>query len=122
MGLAVLVEGSAMEAPLLREIESSALVLVRQDPLDLLPALLARARLAVTNDSAPLHYAAALGVPALYFAQREKLTHSHPSSPSCWALYDDGENDVGRISVGQALGALREMARRGVVDLAGASE
>lgn len=117
MGLAVLAEGSAMEAPLLREIGSSAPVLVRQDPLDLLPALLARARLTVTNDSAPLHYAAALGVPALYFAQREKLTHSHPSSPSCWALYDDQENDVGRISVGQALGAVREMARRGVVDV-----
>lgn len=118
MGLAVLVEGSAVEAPLLREIGSSAPVLVRQDPLDLFAALLARARLAVTNDSAPLHYAAALGVPALYFAQHEKLTHSHPSSPSCWALYDDVENDVGRISVGQALGAVREMARRGVVDLA----
>jgi ADP-heptose:LPS heptosyltransferase len=122
MGLAVLVEGSAGEAPLLREIGSSAPVLVRQDPLDLLPALLARARLVVTNDSAPLHYAAALGVPGLYFAQREKLTHSHPSSPSCWALYDDQENDVARISVGQALGALRAMARRGVVELAGASE
>jgi ADP-heptose:LPS heptosyltransferase len=118
MGLAVLAEGSAGEAPLLREIGASAPVLVRQDPLDLLPALLARARLTVTNDSAPLHYAAALGVPALYFAQHEKLTHSHPSSPSCWALYDDVENDVTRISAGQALGAVREMVRCGVVDLA----
>ena len=63
----------------------------------------------VTNDSAPLHFAAALGAPALYFSQREKLAHSHPRSPRCWALYDDLENDLERISVEQALGAIREM-------------
>jgi ADP-heptose:LPS heptosyltransferase len=121
LGLAVLVEGSAEEGPVLREIEVAVgegegrSVLVRQDPLDVFAALIARARVVVTNDSAPLHFADALGAPALYFAQREKLVHSHPRSPRCWALYDDLENDLSRISVEQALGAIREMERRGVM-------
>ncbi len=118
MGLAVLLEGSPEEASLLQRIAELAdhpSVLAAQDPLALFPAVLARARLLVGNDSAPLHFAAALGVPALYFAQREKLVHSHPGSPACWALYDDRENDPTRITVEQGLGALREMVRRGVV-------
>ena len=85
------------------------------DPLEVFAALLARARLLVANDSAPLHYAAALGVPALYFAQREKLVHSHPRS-ECWALYDGRENDLESITTAQALGAVREMVRQGVVN------
>jgi ADP-heptose:LPS heptosyltransferase len=117
LGLAVLVEGSPEEAPLLCEVEAAVAgeggqIYVRQDPLDVFAALVARARLAVTNDSAPLHFAAALGVPALYFAQREKLVHSRPASPACRALYDDVENDLGRISVEQALGAIREILTR----------
>jgi hypothetical protein len=123
LGLAVLVEGSAEESPLLREVEAALApghgsILVCSDPLDVFAALLARARLVVTNDSAPLHFAAALGVPALYFAQREKLLHSRPASPACWQLFDGRENDLGRISVEQALGAIREMERQGVIDLA----
>ncbi|MFY9826251.1 MAG: glycosyltransferase family 9 protein, partial [Thermoanaerobaculia bacterium] len=127
-GPAILVEGSADETPILREIEADITaataaaggvgrspILICQDPLDVFAALLARARLLVTNDSAPLHFAAALGVPVLYLAQREKLAHSHPRSPGCWALYDDLENDLGRISVEQVLGAVRDMVRRGVV-------
>lgn len=118
LGFAVLVEGSAEEAPLLRETAAAAAhpsVLACQDPLEVFAALVARARLLVGNDSSPLHYADALGAPALYFAQREKLIHSHPRSASCWALYDDLENDLERISVEQALGAVREMVRRGVI-------
>jgi ADP-heptose:LPS heptosyltransferase len=118
MGLAVLLEGSAEEAPLLRETAALAdhpSVLACPDPLALFPAVLARARLLIGNDSAPLHFAAALGVPALYFAQREKLVHSHPGSTDCWALYDDLENDPTNITTEQALGAVREMVRRGVV-------
>ena len=101
-GLAVLLEGSAEEAPLLREIAGAAghpSVLACPDPLALFPAVLARARLLIANDSAPLHFAAALGVPALYFAQREKLVHSHPGGADCWALYDDLENDPAHITV-----------------------
>lgn len=117
LDLGVLIEGSPQEAPLLREIEAALgaghrSIHVRQDPLDVFAALLARARLAVSNDSAPLHYAAALGLPALYFAQREKLVHSRPASPSCIALYDALENDLTRISVEQALGAVREILTR----------
>ncbi len=118
LGLAVLLEGSAEEAPLLREIAGRAghpSVLACPDPLAVFPAVLARARLLISNDSAPLHFAAALGVPALYFAQREKLVHSHPGSADCWALYDDLENDPTNITSDQALGAVREMLRRGVV-------
>ena len=77
--------------------------------------MLARARLLISNDSAPVHFAAALGVPTLYFAQREKLVHSHPGSANGWALYDDLENDLTHITSDQALGAVREMIRRGVV-------
>ncbi len=121
-GLAILVEGSAAEAHLLRDVEAAVgegghRILVRRDPLDVLAALVARARLVVTNDSAPLHFADALGVPALYFAQREKLVHSRPASPRCRPLYDRLENDLRRISVAEALGAIREMARQGDIDL-----
>jgi len=117
LDLGVLIEGSPEEAPLLREIEAALgagypSTHVRQDPLDVLAALLARASLAVSNDSSPLHFAAALGVPALYFAQREKLVHSRPASPSCVALYNIPENDLTRISVEQALGAIRELTRQ----------
>jgi ADP-heptose:LPS heptosyltransferase len=118
LGLAVLLEGSAEEAPLLREIADAAahpLVLAGQAPLAVFPAVLARARLLISNDSAPLHFAAALGIPALYFAQREKLVHSHPGSASCWALYDEVENNLTHVTSEQALGAVREMVRRGVV-------
>jgi ADP-heptose:LPS heptosyltransferase len=122
IGLGVLIEGSPEEASLLREIESALgaghpSIHVRQDPLDVFSALMARARLAVSNDSAPLHFAAALGVSALYFAQREKLVHSRPASEGCVALYDTVENDLSRISVAQALEAVREMGRRGAIDL-----
>ncbi len=116
-GLAVLIEGSPEEAPLLREVEAAVgegcrNLHFRQDPLDVFAALVARARLVVTNDSAPLHFAAALGVPTLYFAQREKLVHSQPASARCVALYDALENDLGRISVERALAAAREILTR----------
>ncbi len=114
LGLGVLVEGSPDEALLLREVEAALpagqrAIHVCQDPLDVFAALVARARLVVSNDSASLHCAAALGVPALYFAQREKLVHSRPASPACRALWDAAENDLRRIPVERALGAIREM-------------
>jgi ADP-heptose:LPS heptosyltransferase len=85
---------------------------VRQDPLDVFAALVARAHLVVSNDSAPLHFAAALGVPALYFAQREKLVHSRPAGASCVALYDVLENALRHVSVERALAAAREILTR----------
>ena len=123
LGLAVLIEGSPDETALLREVAAAAAasagglpIAVCQDPLDVLAALLERARLLVGNDSGPLHLAAALGVPSLYFSPHEKLAHSHPeSTAACWALYDDQANDLRRITVGQALGALREMRRTGSI-------
>ena len=133
MRLAVLIEGSPGEAPLLREVaaalaelpapaEAAAAaggerppIVVCQDPLGVFAALLERARLLIGNDSGPLHMAAALGVPSLYFAAREKLAHSHPEGAASWALFDEQANDARRISVAQALGALREMRRQGIL-------
>ncbi|HXO42589.1 MAG TPA: glycosyltransferase family 9 protein [Thermoanaerobaculia bacterium] len=136
MRLAVLIEGSPGEAPLLREVlaEATALaevaaraepvgtaggerppIVVCQDPLDVFAALLERARVLIGNDSGPLHLAAALGVPSLYFAAREKLAHSHPEGTVSWALFDELTNDPRCITVAQALGALREMRRQGIL-------
>jgi ADP-heptose:LPS heptosyltransferase len=131
--LAVVIEGSPAETPLLREVAAALAeaappaetavvaggepppIVVCQDPLDVFAALLERARVLIGNDSGPLHMAAALGVPSLYFAAREKLAHSHPEGTVSWALFDELANDPRRISVAQALGALREMRRRGVL-------
>jgi ADP-heptose:LPS heptosyltransferase len=95
--------------------ERRSRILICQDPLDVFAALLERARVLIGNDSGPLHLAAALGVPSLYFAPREKLAHSHPQGAPSWALYDELANDPRRISIAQVLGALREMRRRGVI-------
>ncbi|HEV3074093.1 MAG TPA: glycosyltransferase family 9 protein [Thermoanaerobaculia bacterium] len=123
MRLAVLIEGSPGEAPLLREVAETVRaaagdpppIVVCQDPLDVFAALLERAPVLIGNDSGPLHLAAALGVPSLYFAARERLAHSHPEGTVSWALFDELANDPRRISVEQALGALREMRRQGVL-------
>jgi ADP-heptose:LPS heptosyltransferase len=114
LGLRVLVEGSPAEEPLLARIAGAAAdprVLAAADPLPVFAALLERARLLVANDSAPIHLAEAAGTPCLYFAQREKLVHSHPAGGRCWALYDEVENDPRRITVGQALGAIRNLLK-----------
>lgn len=133
MRLAVLIEGSPGETSLLQEVAAALAeltapadaagtaggerppVVVCQDPLDVFAALLERARVLIGNDSGPLHMAAALGVPSLYFAAREKLAHSHPEGTTSWALFDELANDPRRISVAQALGALREMRRQGIL-------
>lgn len=116
-GLSVLVEGAPADEPLLREVAERAghpRVRTATDPLGVLAALLERARLLVSNDSAPIHVAEAAGTPTLYFAHREKLVHSHPAGGVCWALYDEERNRPADISVEQALGAVREMSRRGI--------
>lgn len=113
LGLHVLIEGSPAEEPLLAEVAARAgggagrRIVAAADPLDVFAALLARARLLVANDSAPIHLAEAAGTPTVYFAQREKLLHSHPAGGACWAVFDEVDNDVRRISTGQALGAVR---------------
>lgn len=112
-GLHVLVEGSPAEAPLLAKVAARAgaasgrRILAAADPLDVLAALLERARLLVSNDSAPIHLAEPAGTPCLYFAQREKLIHSHPANARCLALYDEVENDLRRLTVAQAWAAAR---------------
>jgi len=104
-GLHVLIEGSPGELDLLKKVAATAAT----DPLDVFAALLERAALLVSNDSAPIHLAEATGTPTLYFAQREKLIHSHPAGDRCTALWDEAENRLSRITVRQALEAAREL-------------
>jgi ADP-heptose:LPS heptosyltransferase len=112
LGLHVLIEGSPAERALLEQIamrgeETTRHILAAPDPLPVFAALLERARLLVANDSAPIHLAEATGTPTLYFAQREKLVHSHPAGEASVALYDEIGNDPARITVDQALSAAR---------------
>ena len=90
-------------------------IVAATEPLGVLAALLEGTRLLVANDSAPIHLGEAVAAPTLYFAQREKLAHSHPRTRACWALWDNMANDPAAITVEQALGAVREMGRRGLV-------
>jgi ADP-heptose:LPS heptosyltransferase len=118
MGHAVLVEGAPADAELLREVERRAAhprVRAATDPLGVLTALLARASLLVSNDSAPIHLAEAAGTPTLYLAHREKLGHSHPAGEVCWALVSDEGGPAG-VPVEEAREAVREMARRGLLE------
>jgi heptosyltransferase III len=90
-------------------------IAIRQDPLGTLAALLARARLLVANDSAPIHLAAIAGTPTLYFAHREKLVHSHPGGPRCIALYDAARNRPARIAVSAVAAAVAVMIHDGLI-------
>jgi ADP-heptose:LPS heptosyltransferase len=118
-GHSLLIEGAPSDEPLLREVarclesrSPQARFRVGTHPLGVLAALLERARLLVSNDSAPIHVAESAGTPTLYFAHREKLVHSHPAGPLCRALYDERENRLADISVEQAWEALRRMRGR----------
>ena len=124
-GFTVGLEGAPDEKALLEEIAVDARRRVgpageyrlwaATDPLGKFFGILARARLLVANDSAPIHFAEATGTPTLYFAERQKLVHSHPARSSAWALFDPSANEVARISPEQAAAALSEMIRTGVV-------
>lgn len=121
-GFHVLLSGEVGEAGLLAEVlaavpprEARRRIVAATEPLGVLAALLEGARLLVANDSAPIHVAEAVAAPTLYFARRENLAHSHPRTRACWALWDDVANDPAAITVEQALGAVREMGRRGLV-------
>jgi len=116
----LLIEGAPSDEPLLREVERclesrsplAGRCRVGTHPLGVLAALLERARLLVSNDSAPIHVAEAAGTPTLYLTHREKLVHSHPAGPLCRALWDERENRLADISVEQAWEALRQMRGR----------
>ena len=92
-------------------------VVISRNPLGVLAALLKRAAILVSNDSAPIHLAETVNLPALYFAHHEKLTHSHPACESHWALYDASANRPAGISVESSRNVLLEMIRQGVVKL-----
>jgi ADP-heptose:LPS heptosyltransferase len=118
LGFHVLVEGSPAEETLLARVAARAAaaakstdrrILAAADPLAVFAALLARARLLVANDSAPIHLAEVTGTPTLYFAHREKRVHSHPANPACRALYGEAADDPRRITVAQAIAAVRNL-------------
>jgi ADP-heptose:LPS heptosyltransferase len=109
----VLIEGAPSDAPLLREVERGIgrpdRARAATDPLGVLTALLGRARLLVSNDSAPIHLAEAAGTPTLYFAHREKLQHSHPAGPFCRSLWDERENRPAEIPVERTWDAILQV-------------
>jgi ADP-heptose:LPS heptosyltransferase len=117
-GVHILIEGSSDERELLSEVgrgagqaSGRAGVAVRTDPLGVFAALLARARLLVGNDSAPIHYAEAVGTPTVYFTQREKLVHSRPWGEKHLALFDETDNDVASIEVARVWTAIQAKLR-----------
>jgi ADP-heptose:LPS heptosyltransferase len=112
LGLHMLIEGSPGERELLEKVAQQAgedRIVAAADPLPVFAALLERARLLVANDSGSIHLAEAAGTPTLYFAQREKLVHSHPAGDLCRALWDEVDNRPSRITVRQALAAIQEL-------------
>jgi ADP-heptose:LPS heptosyltransferase len=112
LGLHVLVEGSPGEQELLAQVAHQAgggRVIAATDPLPVYAALLERASLLVANDSGSIHLAEAAGTPTLYFAQCEKLVHSHPAGERCRALWDEADNRLDSITMVQALAAAREL-------------
>jgi len=114
LGLHVLIEGSPGERELLAKVAQQAgegrsrpQIIAAADPLPVFAALLERACLLVANDSGSIHLAEAAGTPTLYFAQREKLVHSHPAGDLCRALWDEVDNRPWRITVSQVLAAVK---------------
>lgn len=115
LGMHVLVEGSPGERELLEKVaqhEGGGQIMAAADPIPVFFALLERASLLVANDSGSIHLAEAAGTPTLYFAQREKLVHSHPAGERCRALWDE-TNQLSRITVRQALEAAWEVSMSG---------
>lgn len=116
LGCPLLIEGAPADEPLLRAVERGIgrpdRARAATDPLGVFTALLERARLLVSNDSAPIHLAEAAGTPTLYFAHREKLVHSHPAGPVCRALWDDGADRPAEIPVERAWEAVLRLWSR----------
>ncbi|NKC10702.1 MAG: hypothetical protein GKR94_00405 [Gammaproteobacteria bacterium] len=77
-----------------------------------LTALLERASLLVSSDSAPIHCAATVATPTVYFSHHEKLTHSHPASADHWALFDRIGNRISAITTVQVLDTVTEIQKR----------
>ncbi|HEX2163969.1 MAG TPA: glycosyltransferase family 9 protein, partial [Thermoanaerobaculia bacterium] len=114
--------GAPEEAALVAAVAAAApragrRVVASLDPVPVLAALLARARLLVGNDSAPIHLAEAAGTPTLYLTRAEKRVHSHPAGAACWALWDAAANDPAAIAPSRVLAALDAMAAAGLVAL-----
>lgn len=127
--LQILVTGTPAELPLMETVAAgdARIRLLREKlPLDLLAAVLAEAKLFISNSTGPLHIAAACGVPVLGFypfgravnarrwgprAERAAVLApiSNPSCPACRTGDCSVHDDMRRIPVADALGTAREL-------------
>lgn len=130
--LQILVTGTHAELPLLETVSGgdARIHLLREEvPLDILAAVLAEARVFVSNSTGPLHIAAACGVPVLGFypfgtavnARRwgPRAEHTAVLSPApdpacgdCRAGDCPTHDDMRRISVSDAIAAVNELLVR----------
>ncbi|MFZ1729851.1 MAG: glycosyltransferase family 9 protein [Bacteroidota bacterium] len=130
--LQLLVTGTATELPLMETVaggDARIRLLREQLPLDILAAVLAEARLFVSNSTGPLHIAAACGVPVLGFypfgtavnvrrwgprAERSAILSPapDPACPACRAGDCPTHDDMHRIPVEEALAAARGLLER----------
>jgi hypothetical protein len=106
-GLAVVLSGSAPEAPLAATVaqamRASAIPAAAPVPLGALAALFADCRLLVTNDTGASHLAAALGVPSVVVFRA--------SDPARWAPLDRTRHRVVRDAAGTRAGEVLRQAR-----------
>ncbi|MBE0643222.1 MAG: glycosyltransferase family 9 protein [Bacteroidetes bacterium] len=130
--LQLLVTGTATELPLMETVaggDERIHLLREQLPLDILAAVLAEARLFVSNSTGPLHIAAACGVPVLGFypfgtavnarrwgprAERSAVLSPTPD-PACTPCQRGDcpeHDDMRRIPVAEALAAVRGLLAR----------
>ena len=86
--------------------------------LDLLTlaALIARARLLVTIDSAPMHLAGALGTPQVALFGPTNPFHWHPRSPSAIVLRAGHGDPLTHFVPQQAPGTMKEISTKQVID------
>ncbi|MFA6233703.1 MAG: glycosyltransferase family 9 protein [Bacteroidota bacterium] len=132
--LQILVTGTPAELPLMDTVSGgdARIHLLREEvPLDILAAVLAEARVFVSNSTGPLHIAAACGVPVLGFypfgtavnarrwgprAERTAMLSParDPVCGDCGAGDCPTHDDMRRISVSDALAAVRMLLRSAV--------
>ena len=132
-GMAVALIGSPNERPLAeqirRRIEARAAVLTGETSLETLIGVLAESSLMITNDSGPMHIAAALGVPtvAVFGSTDDRVTapygprtrvvkHAVECSPCLLRECPIDHRCMNRVSVEDVCRAARELIGRRIAD------
>ncbi len=122
MGMRCILTGgrSAMEKAQITAIKESA----KSDPIDLsgrtnlltLAALVRKARLLVTVDSAPMHFAAAWDTPQVVLFGPTNPFHWHPRSESAIVLLGGINGPVTEFNPKQRAGAMNQISTKTVID------